>query len=144
MSFLFSRYVLTMRLPCLCTLNSVLGASRKHSRVNLGITGVWKLFSFQMRRRPLSTFVQIFEHVKLSLCSSNLPLDSLHLAAARLPIGGKVQKWSKASGARPRLQQQSHCCREKPQTMPKHLKGSPERERKSLQHTSFGYPCAGQ
>ena len=55
--------------------------SRKHSRVNLGITGVWKLFSFQMRRRPLSTFVQIFEHVKLSLCSSNLPLDSLHLDA---------------------------------------------------------------
>ena len=67
MSFLFSRYVLTMRLPCPCILDSVLGASRKHSRVNLGITSFWKLFSFQMWRAPLSTFVHLWTFVVLPI-----------------------------------------------------------------------------
>ena len=101
MSFLFSRYVLTMRLPCPCILNSVLGASRKHSRVNLGITSFWKLFSFQMWRSPfhICASLNICCSLKLSLCSSNPSFDSLHfISARRPPIRGKVQKWWKATG----------------------------------------------
>ena len=77
MSLLFSRYVLTMRLPCPCILNSVLGASRKHSRVNLGITSFWKLFSFQMWRAPLSTFVHLWTFVVLSNSHFVLPIHPL-------------------------------------------------------------------
>ena len=77
MSFLFSRYVLTMRLPCPCILDSVLGASRKHSRVNLGITSFWKLFSFQMWRAPLSTFVHLWTFVVLSNSHFVLPIPPL-------------------------------------------------------------------
>ena len=62
---------------CPCILNSVLGASRKHSRVNLGITSFWKLFSFQMWRAPLSTFVHLWTFVVLSNSHFVLPIRPL-------------------------------------------------------------------
>ena len=78
MSFLFSRYVHTYNAPsCPCILDSVLGASRKHSRVNLGITSFWKLFSFQMWRAPLSTFVHLWTFVVLSNSHFVLPIRPL-------------------------------------------------------------------
>ena len=76
-------------------------ASRKHSRVNLGITGFWKLFSFQMWQAPFP-HLYIFEHFQTFVWSNShfvLPISDLTAFIwAAAPIGGKVQKWSKASG----------------------------------------------
>ena len=69
------------------------GASRKHSRVNLPITGFWKLFSFQMWQTPflhLWTLLNICL-VKLSLCSPNPPLDSLHLGSGTVQLAAKFK-----------------------------------------------------
>ena len=89
------------------------GASRKHSRVNLPITGFWKLFSFQMWQTPflhLWTLLNICL-VKLSLCSPNPPLDSLHLGSGTVQLAAKFKSDRRRAAAAAALVVCTNICR---------------------------------